>query len=102
MLLLRDDPQRTWDAKSVAGRLYISEQHAAELLQQLVASGTARVNDASGACSYSPESEKLRDLISRLAEVYGQQLVAVTQMIHSKVGTQAQHFADAFRIRRDR
>lgn len=102
MLLLRNDSQRTWDANGVAGRLYISEQRAVELLQQLVASGTIRLIDPDEmAYRYSPVSEELRDLISRLAAIYGKELIAVTQLIHSRPGTQAQHFADAFRFRKD-
>jgi hypothetical protein len=102
MLLFHNDPVRTWTARHIAGRLYISEQHASELLQQLLASGVVEpVDPTATSFRYGSTGNELRDLISRLADVYGKQLVEVTQLIHSKAGTQAQHVADAFRFRRD-
>jgi hypothetical protein len=39
MLLLRNEPARSWDHGSVAQRLYISEKAAAEPLSDLCAAG---------------------------------------------------------------
>jgi hypothetical protein len=39
MLLLRNEPAQSWDRRSVAQRLYISEKAAAELLADLCAAG---------------------------------------------------------------
>ena len=39
LLLLRRDPEVTWDAESTAGRLYISSEEAAALLKKLASDG---------------------------------------------------------------
>ena len=40
-------------------------------------------------------------MIDRLAEVYYQHLVEVTNLIHSKTSKKAQQFADAFKWRKE-
>ncbi len=101
MLLLHSEPQRPWDSKEVAARLYVSDKKSAQLLDHLCVAGVA-VLDADGhSYSYHPSSEQLHDMISRLAKTYAENLVEVTQLIHSVTGKKAQQFADAFRWRKD-
>ena len=102
MLLLRGDPNRTWSSKQAAQRLYLSEKAANDLLVELHAAGVLHVEaDESLGYAYRPESEELREMIDRLADIYAKNLVDVTNLVHSKTASKAQHFADAFKWRKD-
>jgi hypothetical protein len=103
LLLLRADPTRAWRSDTLAARLYVREKTAESLLADLCAGGMAERRDAPGgpACCYLPESIALRERIDRLAELYASHLVEVTLLIHSTLDRQAQHFADAFKWRKD-
>jgi len=98
MLLVRYDPQREWDSKTMAQGLYISEKKAAELLSDLCAAGFAAVKGSGEYLyHYSPRSSDLRDTINHLSQIYSTNLIEVTNLIHSKTGRQAQQFGDAFK-----
>lgn len=99
VLLLRAESGKEWDAGQLARRLYVPERTGAELLELLRSSGIGEPADAGG-LRYAPNAE-LRDLIDRLAQVYAANLVAVTDLIHSRIDRRAQQFADAFRFRKD-
>lgn len=111
ILLLRHDAARAWDGKALAQRLYMSEKAAAQLLVDLCEAAVARAVEVEpGAqdplpratvCRYSPGSDDLRRMIDLLAGVYARNLVEVTNLIHSKTSKKAQHFADAFKWRKD-
>ncbi|HYD59566.1 MAG TPA: hypothetical protein VEC35_04390 [Noviherbaspirillum sp.] len=102
MLLLRNDPASPWDAARLSKRLYISEKAATSLLAELHEAGIVHTEEQSPeAFCFSPATESLRDIIGQLAAAYTTQLVEVTHLIHSKTGKKAQHFADAFKWRKD-
>lgn len=98
VLLLRSDPGAAWDAAQLARRLYVPERTAADLVEQLRASGVAQA--AVEGVRYAPAAE-LRVLLDRLAEAYAADLVTVTDLIHSRIDRRAQQFADAFRFRKE-
>lgn len=100
VLLLRAEPQKTWDASQLARRLYVPERNGAELLGQLRSSGIAEGADDNGTVRYAPTAE-LADLLDRVAQAYATDLVAVTDLIHSRIDRRAQQFADAFRFRKE-
>lgn len=100
VLLLRAEPDVAWDVPRLARRLYIAERGAAELLQQLIANGVAAEAAPAAGCRFAPAAE-LRDMIDRLAHAYATDLVAVTDLIHSRIDKRAQQFADAFRFRKE-
>ena len=101
VLLLRRDPQRQWSAAELAARLYISEAQTAELLMGLSAQGLVAAGRQPAMYSYQPGTPELGEMLDRLAEVYSKQLVAITNLIHSKQKPRVQAFADAFRLRKD-
>lgn len=103
MLLLRADATQQWESAMLAGRLYIRERVASQLLADLCTAGIARPCDppAAHCYRYAPGSDALRERIDRLADLYARQLVDVTHLIHSSLERQAQQFADAFRLRKD-
>jgi hypothetical protein len=102
VLQLRSDTRQAWDARSLAARLYLSAERAAELLADLCAIGIARLVDTQRASyRYDPATVELGALLDQLEQAYSTQLVAVARLIHSAEQRKAQHFADAFRFRKD-
>jgi hypothetical protein len=101
VLLLRAEPQQCWDAASLARRLYVPERQAAELIEALAAAGIAahRTEPPAG-LRYAP-TEALATLLDSVAAAYATDLVAVTDLIHSRIDKRAQRFADAFRFRKE-
>jgi hypothetical protein len=97
LLLLRASSTQTWDAGELARRLYLPQQKAEELLRQLAESGCV-ATDSEGARWRPPE--ELATLVDRLAQLYSDDLLGVTAMIHTRQDHRARQFADAFRLRR--
>jgi hypothetical protein len=103
ILLLRNDPDMGWDVRRLAARLYVAEREAAEVLTALAAAGIAR-DEGHGDTAlfrYAPATDELRERLDALAQAYSANLVGVTNLIHSRIDKRAQHFADAFRLRKD-
>jgi hypothetical protein len=98
VLLLRSEPQKAWDVAQLARRLYVPERTATELLEQLRGSGIA--GEEAGGVRYAPAAE-LAELVDRVAAAYTADLVAITDLIHSRIDRRAQQFADAFRFRKE-
>lgn len=96
LLLLREDPDRTWDAAAVAARLYLDPRAADTLLDDLARAHfvTREASDAR-ACRYAPRTAELAALVDALATVYRHHLIEVSTLIHSKGGRKAALFADA-------
>jgi hypothetical protein len=100
VLLLRAEPGHDWDAPLLARRLYVGDRTASDLLAQLEAAGIAARTDVPDSFRYSPR-EELGDLLDRVAHAYAADLVAITDLIHSRIDKRAQQFADAFRFRKE-
>lgn len=100
VLLLRAEPDQPWDASRLARRLYVGDRTAADLLDQLTHAGVAEAKEGVPGVTYGPGTE-LRTLIDRVANAYTTDLVAVTDLIHSRIDKRAQQFADAFRFRKE-
>ena len=100
LLLLRSDRRRSWPSGLVASRLYIAEKDALELLRGMESSGIAR-GGADGAFTYAPASAELDATLDALELAYAQNLVGVTDLIHSRVEKRAHQFADAFRWKKE-
>jgi hypothetical protein len=100
LLLLRTDTNTPWDPFRLARRLYIGETQALDLLQTLAEAQIARRAE-DGGFTYSPATPELARAVDGLAETYAADLVGVTDLIHSRLDKRAQHFADAFRWRKE-
>jgi hypothetical protein len=101
LLLLRANRSRTWDSYNVASRLYISEGQALELLQVMEEARIASRTEQ-GAFTYSPATPDLDGVVEALAHTYSQDLVGVTDLIHSRLEKRAYQFSDAFRWKKDK
>lgn len=101
VLLMRRAGPASWGTAELARGLYLNDKAAAALLEQLLAAGVSAADPArAGNCLYAPSAE-LAAMIDRVAEVYASNLIGVSTLIHSTTGKKAQHFADAFRFRKD-
>jgi hypothetical protein len=100
VLLLRDNPDGAWDAPRLARRLYVGERVAADLLEKLAGAGIAEPAQGGAGVRYAPPPE-LRQLLDGVAAAYAADLMAVTDLIHSRIDKRAQQFADAFRFRKE-
>lgn len=98
VLLLRAEPDSSWDAGQLARRLYVPERNAVELIALLRESGVTA--GEGGTVRYAPGPE-LADLLDQLAHAYAADLVTVSSLIHSRMDRRARQFADAFRFRKD-
>ena len=97
LLLLRATPQQSWDAPSVAGRLFISNEEAGQILSSLVACELV-ITDGTF-FRYESNDRDRQVLIERVAQAYSRFLVPVTKLIHDKSG-RIRKFADAFKFRK--
>ena len=102
LLLLRTNPALTWDAETLAKRLYITSQETAAILHHLQANGfLVAAESSSGVYQYQPASPDLVCMVDRVAELYARYLIPITQLIHTKPLTRVQEFADAFKLKKD-
>lgn len=104
MLLLHQSPMQAWDQATIALRLYLKPEQAANMLEDLCAAGICKVAaNQPGKFVYAPAAEELGHLLDQLADYYSRNLIEVTNMIHSKAnrGHRAQQFADAFKFKKD-
>jgi hypothetical protein len=97
LLLLRSNPDASWDVTGIAKRLYAAEEQIAEVLARLCADGLVSCSDGVYRYARAPE---MQQTVDRLAGVYSRHLIPVTNMIHAKP-RRIREFADAFRFRRD-
>lgn len=102
LLLLRSEPEHSWDSRSMAQRLYIGDDRARLLLQELISAGiAAQTSQDPLQGRYQPALPELQRMLDAVADAYVRHLVEVTQLIHSKLDKKAQQFADAFKWRQD-
>lgn len=99
-LLLLKAEARGWSLDEIARRLYMPEAATRETLRGLCDAGMAAAV-APDSYRLMPSTDELRSLIDRLADAYAHDLIAITTLIHSRMGKSAQVFADAFKIRKD-
>lgn len=101
LLLLHRTPETPRSAGDLARALYLPERAGAELAEALVLAGLAeRAGEA--AVRYAPRDDTLGATVDRLALHYAADLIGITALIHDSVRRSAQHFADAFKFRKDR
>jgi hypothetical protein len=98
LLLLRADV-RAWSTDELARRLYTSDKNAARLLADLCHLGMAE-DAGDGTVRYAPQSPATGAMLDTVARLYSQNLVAMTNLIHSSVDRKAQQFAAAFTFRK--
>lgn len=90
----------TWTVERVAERLYVEPARAEESLQRLARHGILACEADHYRCA--PHEAALEELLSSVATTYQRQLIAVTNLIHSRTKSSITAFANAFRMRKDK
>lgn len=98
LLLLRDASRQTWTGERIAARLYIDAGESARLLADLHHKGF--LNRSEAEYNFACRTPELEEMVTRLAQLYRQKLIPVTNLIHTKQ-KRIQQFADAFRLRKE-
>ena len=98
LLFFREHPMESWDAQSLAKRLYAPEKEMVVALTELGVDGF--LQQESGSYRYAPP-EIYKGRIDALAEAYTHQLIAITNLVHDK-RRNIQAFSNAFKFRRER
>lgn len=86
--------------RTLAERLYTSEERAEELVTHLCASRLVQPGNDGIDFRFAPATAELGLLIDRLAHAYAAHLLDITRLIHSNTERRAHQFADAFKLRK--
>jgi hypothetical protein len=102
LLLLRKDPQRSWNAEEMAKALYVPVEQGQTLLTDFARRQLTKTVPSSDVhYSYNILDPKMDELIGRVAAEYQERRVGVISLIYSKPLNKVQTFADAFRLRKE-
>jgi hypothetical protein len=102
LLLLRSKNISVWNADILSQRLYIAPRQAADLVAALRDGGfLVPIEDSPGNYRYQTSHPALREIVDKLAQAYSEDLIGITNLVHSAGGKKVQQFADAFKLRRD-
>jgi predicted ArsR family transcriptional regulator len=83
----------------VASSLYLPEQAALGILQDLI--GMGLIQERQGLFVYAPRDEVLAGLVGAAARAYRENLIGMTRLIHDQTSRNATRFANAFKIRKE-
>src|SRR5688572_8160945 len=102
LLLLWREPGDGWLAAQIARRLYIPEDGATALAEDLRRAGLLAGEGDPLRYRCLTEPPELHALLADVDRTYAKQLRAVTGLIHSHLDRKASHFADAFSLRKEK
>jgi DNA-binding MarR family transcriptional regulator len=103
LLLLWNTRPKRWTPEDIARRLYIRDEVATQILQDLVRHELIALLTTSPA-EYGCEiiSDARARVLDALDETYRQDLIRISTAIHSKAPKSVQEFARAFRFTKER
>lgn len=99
LLLLRAGAHSDWNPGDIARRLYVTPASGEELLALLAESGLAVRAEGGRSWRWNAAAD-MAPIVDELARIYAENVVGVTELIHSRQERRAQQFADAFRLRK--
>jgi predicted ArsR family transcriptional regulator len=101
LLLLYDSTPREWTAQEVAVRVYVPEDHARFILQDLIRQRLV-TDGAEGGEHYRYDIawDVTGSTMRKVAEAYRKHLVRVANLIHSKASAAVRDFARAFQFKK--
>jgi hypothetical protein len=103
LLLLWESPQRAWSEEEVAGRIYVSRQSAAQILQALQRQSLVLTESGQSLqYRYNPQWDPSGEVMPEVAAAYSRHLVQLATFIHSRASTAVREFARAFDLKKDR
>lgn len=102
LLLLSNEPGRTWNIEQVFKVTQSNHASVAERLRSLAGVGFLAVEDDAGTVfRFRPKSPELTDLVKELGRTYPMARARIIEIIFSGKISQAQHFADSFKFKRN-
>ena len=100
LLLVQDQPNRSWSAGDVYSVIRSSEGSIAARLEAFAKEGfLAHEND--GRYRYAPQNTDLRAAVEQTAAAYKTWRIRVVEAIFTPPSDPVQSFADAFKLRKD-
>jgi hypothetical protein len=102
LLMMSEEPDRSWRVADVASRNYIAEQRAMDTLSALQRRGLVSSSESPPCFRYDPASEEVRAVVADLARCYQKNLSRITELIHAKPSASIKEFARAFNLKKDR
>jgi hypothetical protein len=100
LLLLYSAPERSWTIGD-AYKVVLSNQELVEkTLERFCRLGLARKSET-GTYQFSPASDQVRALVTRLATLYRERQGRIIQAIYEAPVSEIEEFAKAFKIRKD-
>lgn len=99
LLFLRAHDDRSWSVAALTRELRASEPVVRGALGLFRAAGLIREDDK-GYVQFGPVSSELDGLVREIANIYATHPVEVSEEIYA-VDRNIQHFADAFRLKKD-
>jgi hypothetical protein len=102
LLMMSDEPDRSWLIADVASRNYIAEQRATDTLHALQRRGLVSSVESPPCFRFDPASEGVRAVVADLGRCYQKNLSRITELIHSKPSASIKEFARAFDMKKDR
>jgi hypothetical protein len=99
LLIMSEDPQRSWDAAALAARVYVPVAAARKILESLHRRGLVVTSDAG--FRFAPIDAATQAVVARVASTYRSNLVAIANFIHRKASASVMEFARAFTIKKD-
>lgn len=101
LLLLWQEPGKSWTAEEIARRVYVSPETARQILRSLQARQLA--TDEDGPCyRYSAAWDGSGTLMAEVASTYRRHLVRIATFIHSGASASVRDFARAFDFKKER
>lgn len=103
LLILWNSRPKQWPPSEIAKALYVSEDSARTLLQDLTRRNLASQASAPvEAYCYPASADEKDELLRSLDTIYRREVVRISNMIHSKAPSSIREFARAFRFIKER
>ena len=102
LLMMSEEPDRSWLIADVASRNYITEQRATDTLNALQRRGLVSSVESPPRFRFDPATNEIRALVADLGRCYQKNLSRITELIHAKPSASIQEFARAFDLKKDR
>ena len=100
LLLIFQNPTTVWSVEELAARIYVSNEQAATVLDDLTRRQLiTRVQQSPPKYQFIARSSEHTGLLHKVAQAYRTQLVQVARFIHSKPSASVRDFARAFRLK---
>ena len=100
LLLLQDQPNRSWSAGDVYSVIRSSEGSIAGRLEAFAKEGFL-THEHDGRYRFSPQNTDLRSAVEQTASAYKTWRIRVVEAIFAPPSDPVQSFADAFKLRKD-